>query len=129
MEQLSLSGNVEFLGHRDDIAQIMNSIDLLLVPSLDEPFGYINIEAGAAGVPVIASAVGGIPEIIVEGETGLLVAPEDSNALSEAICRVFEDGELLQRLGRGAEKHVERCFSQEQGLLKWEGLFESLIGE
>jgi glycosyltransferase involved in cell wall biosynthesis len=79
------------------------------MPSLEEGFGLPLAEAMAAGLPTVASRVGGMPEIVVDGETGILVAPGDADALADAIVRVLADPELGRRLGEaGRARAVER---------------------
>jgi glycosyltransferase involved in cell wall biosynthesis len=115
-----------FAGHRDDIPQVMRSLDILVVPSLEEPFGYVNIEAGAAGVPVIASNVGGIPEIVVDGETGRLVPPADRSAIAGALTELLSSQPLRQALGDAARRRIEQYFSAAARLQEWERLFAAI---
>ena len=92
----------------------MLDMDVGVVPSLlQEPFGLVNIELMACGLPVIASRVGGIPEIVLDGVTGLLVEPNDPQALSEAMAKLLDDPELRKRMGENARKHVVQNFSLE----------------
>lgn len=107
-----IGNRVVFLGLRDDVGALLTQHDLLLVPSIwKEAFGFVLIEAMAAGCPTIASAVGGIPEVISDGEDGLLVPPEDPEALSEAIVRLWNDPELRARLAKNARTKVAARFS------------------
>jgi glycosyltransferase involved in cell wall biosynthesis len=80
-----------------------------VVPSAwQEPFGIVALEAMDAGVPVVASATGGLAEVVDDGETGLLVPPGDAGALADAIGRLVADVELRRRLGDGAARRIER---------------------
>jgi glycosyltransferase involved in cell wall biosynthesis len=84
---------------------------VLCLPSRSESFGVALLEAGAYGLPVVASRVGGIPEIVTDGETGLLVPPEDPAALSDALERVLSDPERARRLGDNLRRRVVADFS------------------
>lgn len=122
--QLHIESRVRFIGHRDDIPAVMKSLDFLVVPSLSEPFGYVNIEAGAAGKPVIASRVGGIPEIVIDSETGLLVEADNRLELAEACRKLLENSDLREDLGLAARKRIENFFSMRHGLQRFEKIFE-----
>jgi glycosyltransferase involved in cell wall biosynthesis len=102
---------VRFLGWRDDVAQLMNVFDLLLVPSLWEGFGLVILEAMAHQIPTVASAVSAIPEIIVHGETGLLVPPRNTDALADALVSLLSDTPLRKHMGMLAEDRLESHFS------------------
>jgi glycosyltransferase involved in cell wall biosynthesis len=118
-----------FLGHRSDIPEVMRALDILVVPSLEEPFGYVNIEAGAAGVPVIASNVGGIPEIVIDGQTGRLVPPGDPEPIRSTLIELLNDEPLRRSLGEAARRHVEQHFSTDVRLEEWERLFAAVLAE
>ena len=96
---LPMADRVELAGWRQDAAGELGSFDVVVVPSLAEPFGTVAAEAAAAGVPVVASRVGGLPEVVLDGETGLLVEPGDARALSEAVVALLGDAALRDRLG------------------------------
>ena len=100
--------------------QFWNSVDVCVVPSLIEPFGLVALEALACGVPVIATAVGGLKEIVVEAECGLLVAPGDVAGLSSALCEVIGNKSLRQRLAAGARSRAQDFSLQRRsrGLLR-----------
>jgi glycosyltransferase involved in cell wall biosynthesis len=108
---LGLGDHVRFLGWRDDAAQLMNAFDLLIVPSLWEGFGLVILEAMAHQIPVVASAVSAIPEIVVHGETGLLVPARDVDALAGALVSLLGDAPLRKHMGMLAEDRLETHFS------------------
>jgi glycosyltransferase involved in cell wall biosynthesis len=108
---LGLGDAVRFLGWRDDVAQLMHAFDLLLVPSIWEGFGLVILEAMAHQLPTVASAVSAIPEIVVDGETGLLVPPRDVDALAGALVSLFVDVPLRKHMGMLAEDRLESHFS------------------
>ena len=102
-------GGVRFRGEvrRDELAQWYEACDIFVAPSRYESFGLIYLEAMARAKPVIGCRVGGVPEVVVDGETGLLVPPEDPHALAEAILRLLRDDPLRERLGKaGRDRHL-----------------------
>jgi glycosyltransferase involved in cell wall biosynthesis len=103
---------VHFLGHRDDVGPIMrDAADFLVAPSRQEAFGRVIIEAALAGIPAIGTRVDGIPEAILEDQTGLLVPPESPEALADAIARLSADGQLRRRLGATAAQRAHELFT------------------
>jgi glycosyltransferase involved in cell wall biosynthesis len=90
---------------RSRMPDFWNSVDIAVVPSLYEPFGLVALEALACGVPVVATAVGGLPEIVVDGENGILVPPGDPAALAKALLALLTDERL--RLAEGARRRAE----------------------
>jgi len=95
----------------EQVGAFLERARVLCLPSRSESFGVALLEAGAYGLPVVASRVGGIPEIVTEGETGLLVPPEDPAALSDALERVLSDPERARRLGDNLRRRVVADFS------------------
>jgi 2-deoxystreptamine N-acetyl-D-glucosaminyltransferase/2-deoxystreptamine glucosyltransferase len=87
---------------------VLAALDVLVLPSAYEEMGSVLVEAMAAGLPVVASAVGGIPEVVQDGVTGLLVPPGDADALAAALDRLVADPALRARLAAGARAHARR---------------------
>ncbi|MAS35990.1 MAG: hypothetical protein CL610_18425 [Anaerolineaceae bacterium] len=108
---LGIESAVRFLGWRDDVPQLMNAFDVLLMPSLWEGFGLVILEAMSRQVPVIASAVSAIPEIVAHGETGLLVPPRDVDAMTAALIQLLGDAPLRRHMGMLAEDRLETRFT------------------
>lgn len=98
-EQLDLSSWVVFVGSRRDIPRVLHALDVFVLPSLYEGFGIALLEAMAAGKPVIATAVGGIPEFVLSGETGLLIEPGNVEALADAIDRLLSHPQQARIMG------------------------------
>lgn len=98
-------------GERDDIPEVMRGLDLFVLPSLREGISNTILEAMASGLPVVATRVGGNPELVVEGKTGMLVPTEDPVALSEAIRFYLHHPEESNRHGRAGRERAETCFS------------------
>jgi glycosyltransferase involved in cell wall biosynthesis len=102
-----------FMGFQKNVPSWLTAADVVLVPSHAEPLGNATLEAMAYARPVIGTLVGGIPEMVVDGETGLLVSPRNPVALAGAIERLLEDEELRGRLGLAARRRCEEMFSLE----------------
>lgn len=111
IRELGLDGAVRLLGHQRDVSGVMAAADLVVLSSLWEPLGNVLLEALAVGRPVVATRVGGVPEIVREGETGHLVAPGDPDALARAIVGVLADPGGAARLGERGRQHVARQFN------------------
>jgi glycosyltransferase involved in cell wall biosynthesis len=125
-QQLNITEHIIFSGYRDDIPQIIEVIDIFTFPSFSESFGRSLLEAMAASKPIIASNVGGIPEIVVDGETGLLVPPSNSTELTAAISYLLEDDNLRKKMGRKGRKRVEELFTIEKNVKAIETLYIEL---
>jgi glycosyltransferase involved in cell wall biosynthesis len=106
--ELRLDGRARFLGSvpRETVLRLFRAADASVLPSAWENFPHTVVEALAVGCPVIATAVGGVPEVVRDGENGLLVPPNDAGALGEAIERFFSDDELRERLAAAAPPSV-----------------------
>ena len=107
---LGMSDRFKFLGFRKDAPRLVQAFDVIAVPSHVEPLGNATLEAMAAGRPVVGSRVGGIPEMIVDGETGTLVPPSDPQALADAIARVVQDPSLRSGMARAARARARKAF-------------------
>jgi len=118
-----LEQRVVFLGHREDVADLLSAADAFVLPSRSEAFPNGAIEAMAAGLPVIASAVGGLLDLIEPGRTGMLVPPGDANALAAALRQLFTDPALAGRFGEAAQAHVRQRYSFERMVTSFEELY------
>jgi glycosyltransferase involved in cell wall biosynthesis len=127
--ELGLGENVRFLGERRDISAVLASIDISVVASRSESQSNVILESMAAGKPVVASRVGGNRELIREGETGLLFAPDDDAALSKAIARLLEDRALRLQYGARAKKFAHTHFRLENIREHYEQLYATLLEE
>ncbi len=104
VRRLGLRGRVILAGHRSDLQHYLGCLDLLVHPALKEGLGVSLLEASSAGVPIVASRVGGIPEVVRDGETGLLVSPGDAAGLASAVGRLLADAQQRRAMGaRGRE--------------------------
>jgi len=109
-----LDGRVVLAGYRRDIPACMRGMDLLVHPSLSESFGQVIVEAMAAGTAVVATEVGGVPEIVTHGETGLLVPPRDPGAIVRAVRELYRQPDLRRRLALAGRESVRARFSIER---------------
>lgn len=107
VDALSLAGHVHFLGHRTDVPQCLAMMDIVVSASLGEPFGMVIVEAMALARPVVATQLAGPLEIITNGVNGILVPPEDAQALARALARLVGDPGLRDRLGNAAKQHAD----------------------
>ncbi|MEN9480016.1 MAG: hypothetical protein RLZZ298_1411 [Pseudomonadota bacterium] len=122
-----LGERVHLLGLRRDVTNVLASLDVFVLPTHQEALGTAFIEAGAMGLPVVASNVDGVPEVVQDGHTGFLVPVRDSGAIVEAICRLLGDITLRQSMGANAAGFVRRKFSREVMAQGMEALYLSLI--
>lgn len=112
-EHLGVTERVVWAGHRTDIRRVLAALDLCVLASVEESLPLVLLEAMAAGLPVVATAVGGIPECIRPGQTGLLVPPADSEALAHAIIALLADPDRCQAFGQAGAVWVRQRFSAE----------------
>jgi glycosyltransferase involved in cell wall biosynthesis len=109
--EAGLQDRVSWLGEREDVPELLSALDILLLPSWEEPFGRALIEAMALGVPVIATNVGGPPEILDEGREGLLLPPREPRAWAQAISGLAQSSERRREMGRAGRRRVEQAFT------------------
>ena len=128
-QELGLTARVKFLGsrNRQEIKKLMRGCKLFVLPSRHEPFGIVITEALASQKPVVATAVGGIREIIENCETGILVEPENPSALVMAMRTVLEDAKLGERLGHRGHELVKERFRWEIAAARYESAFSKLL--
>ncbi len=120
-----LQNVVHFIGARDDVPRLMKSADLLVHPSHEEGFPNVILEAMSAILPIVSTNVGGIPEAIAEGRSGLLVPPKQPNTLAEAAMVLLGDEEKRTAFGQRGRKIVEKRFSIEQLIARHEKIYRS----
>lgn len=125
--ELGVAQAVRWLGFRDDVPRILSLTDVFALPSENEPFGRAIIEAMAAGKPVVATRSGGVPEIVDEGETGLLVEPRSGTQLARAICQLLGDPELAERMGQAGLERARRSFDTHRVAETVQGLYDRTL--
>ncbi len=121
--ELGLERVVSFLGHREDVRSRLDAADIFVLPSRSEAFPNAVLEAMAAGLPVIASDVGGVREVVRHAATGLIVPPGDPVALASAICRLMADPPLAHGLGDAARTEVTARYSFDRMIDQFEALY------
>jgi glycosyltransferase involved in cell wall biosynthesis len=124
---LGISENVVFLGHREDTDELLKALDIFVLPSLNEGIPMALLEAMAASRAVVASRVGGIPEIVEDGVEGILVEPMDVNQLAESCGRLIESPETAMKMGEQARKRVVQEFSATAMADRVAGLYKELV--
>jgi len=124
---LGIADRVVFTGFRDDVPELVSTFDLFVLASVYEPFGLVLAEAMALERPVVASRVGGIPEVVADGESGLLVPPRDPSALAEAAARLLRDEALARRMGQAGRQRVLAQFTVEAMTSKTMALYEEIL--
>lgn len=125
--QSGLADRVHWTGQLADVRPPLAAMDLFVHPGAPEPFGLVNIEAMAMGKPVVAFGHGALPEIVLDGETGLLVAPGDTNALAASVSRLLEDPTESQKMGRAGRERVDDCFRIERTVAGLDTLYRGLL--
>lgn len=127
---LGLGEAVRFVGHRQDVARLLAAMDLLVHASIaPEPFGRVLIEGMAAAKPVVASAAGGVPEIVLDGQTGLLVEPGDVQGFAQAILSLLRHPERAAALGRAGRQRVEAHFTIERYVRQVQEVYGAVLGD
>jgi N-acetyl-alpha-D-glucosaminyl L-malate synthase BshA len=124
-----ISEDVLFLGKQNDMARLLSIADILLLPSELESFGLVALEAMACEVPVVATLVGGLPEVVREGQDGFLCALGDVDGMSAACLRILENPTLRVEMGKSARAHARREFCASKIVLRYEELYVQTIRE
>jgi glycosyltransferase involved in cell wall biosynthesis len=96
------------------VPSLLEGSSVFVLPSLQETFGIVNLEAMASGLPIVATRVGGVPEVVLDGETGFIVPPNDPEALAEKSAALIRDKKLREEMGRRGRRRVEELYSVER---------------
>jgi sugar transferase (PEP-CTERM/EpsH1 system associated) len=126
---LGLSEIVTFVGSRTDVPQILAAVDVFTLSSLWEGMSNAVLEAMAAELPVVATAVGGTPEVVVDGVTGLLVPPHDPTSLARALTTLLREPALRRKMGQAGRERVQEQFSVERMVCRTEALYTEVLRE
>ena len=124
---LGLAGQVIFLGVRKDVPELLSIMDLFVLPSLNEGMGMSLVEAMAMGLPVIATRVGGVPEVVTGGKTGILVPARDATAIAKAIVRLARDAKLARELAQAGYKKAHSAFGAEAMVDRISAVYQELL--
>ena len=125
--EAGLTADVQFAGEQPDALPWLSVADLFLLPSAQESFGLSALEAMACEVPVIASRIGGLPEVVTEGVTGHLRLPEDTAGMAEAALALLQDPARRVAMGRAAADDVRRRFHEDAVVPVYERLYAEVI--
>jgi glycosyltransferase involved in cell wall biosynthesis len=124
---LNLSTSVHFLGERSDVFDILSESDLFVLPSLSEGLSNVLLEAMVANLPVVATDIGGNPEVVQHGKTGLLIPPKDVDELTAAIMQILQSPDMACRFGHAGRTRVVTEFSLENMVRQTQDLYLSLL--
>ena len=127
--KMKLDNRIEFLGYRSDIPEQLTTLDIYVQPSIYEGMPNSVLEAMASGLPVIATNVGGTPEVVIDNQTGFLIPPKDPSAIAEKIMYIIEHPNLVKQIGQNARAYIEKTFSVDSMVKKTDDLFETAIRE
>jgi L-malate glycosyltransferase len=127
VETLGLGSSVRYVGVVDEVAPLLKAADLLLLPSETESFGLVALEAMASGVPVVASDVGGLPEVVEHGVTGFLAPVGDIDAMAAYCVEILGDCEVAKRFGRAARARAAQVFDYASLIPQYEKVYEQAL--
>ncbi|MEW6517488.1 MAG: glycosyltransferase family 4 protein [candidate division FCPU426 bacterium] len=122
-------GVLKYTGFMEDIGRFLSALDVFVLPSDCEPFGLVLIEAMARGIPVVATRAGGVPEIVVHGETGLLVTPQSPEAMADAVAFLLANPLERHQMGENARMRVQQHFDRRLMMRTYEALYRQTARE
>jgi N-acetyl-alpha-D-glucosaminyl L-malate synthase BshA len=122
-----LCPHVDFLGDREFIADILPAGDVFLLPSEHESFGLAALEAMSCGLPVVASNIGGLHEVVEDGDTGFLFDPHDADGMSAVITELFQDGTRRKEIGLKARERAKRDFGKDKIVEEYISFYEDIV--
>ncbi|MFB5265940.1 N-acetyl-alpha-D-glucosaminyl L-malate synthase BshA [Paenibacillus enshidis] len=128
IEELGLEDKVYFIGKQDDIAQVLSMADVLMLPSEKESFGLVALEAMACGVPTVGSTAGGIPELVIHGETGYLAPIGDTEQMAEYAIRLLTDSKDAARLRKACLQRAQTEFCNDRIRRQYEEIYYRVLG-
>ncbi|MBN2070318.1 MAG: glycosyltransferase [Candidatus Krumholzibacteriota bacterium] len=125
--EVGVASRTDFAGYRKDMDEVLKGVDISALSSDSEGLPMVVLESMAAGIPVVSTQVGGIPELVIDGITGILVPPRDSGALASAILRLVKDKALRKEMGIESRKRVESLFSTDTMVEKYCSVYDKLV--
>ncbi len=127
VEELGIEKKFTFTGFRSDSEALMKNFDVFCLPSISEGLSSAILVAMASRLPIVATQVGGIPELVLDGETGVLVPPDDADQLAVGLCKVLESPQLRKKMGCAGRQRIEETFTLERKLNETEKLYLSML--
>jgi len=127
IRELGLESHVRFLGQVRDVRAVLERSSLFILPSLREGVSLTLLEAMACGLPIVATRVGGTPEVVVEGETGLLVPSNSPDELAQAVLKLLQDSDERWRMGEAARRRVEQHFDIRRTVAEYEQMYRAHV--
>lgn len=128
ISQEGLEQFVELLGLVENVKTLYSSADALVLPSRNEGLPMVLLEAAASSLPIVATNVGGVSDVVLDGQTGYLVPPRDAYSLADAMLKMMKRSPVdLERMGANARCHVKKSFSMEETASRWESLYRGVI--
>jgi glycosyltransferase involved in cell wall biosynthesis len=127
VHQYKLERNVRLLGLRTDVARLLSGADVFLLTSISEGIPLTVIEAMAAGLPVVSTGVGGVPEVVADGHSGLLAPAGDHDALAARVCELAADAARRQEMGRRGRARAQAFFAEELMLRRYDRLYREML--
>ncbi len=126
--ELGIGSRVLALGEQDSVVDILSMSDLLLLPSIQESFGLVALEAMACQVPVVASRIGGLPELVMHGETGFLIDPDDREAMARSALQILTDDSRQAEMAAASLNRAQVHFHSDVVVPRYEEVYRSLLG-
>ncbi|RPI05662.1 MAG: glycosyltransferase [Zetaproteobacteria bacterium] len=126
-ETFGVKGDVIFLGKQDDVESLLAVADLLLLPSADEAFGLAALEGMSCGVPVVATSVGGVPEVLEDGKSGFLLPPGDIEGMARAALELLQHGERLAEFRAAARRRAVEHFDTTLVVPRYEAFYREVL--
>lgn len=127
VRELGLNGRVLLLGIRSDVPRLLGAADAAMLSSVSEGIPLTLIEAMASGLPVVSTRVGGVPEVVLEEQTGLLAPPGDSATLAAQLLRLAADAPLRRRMGEAGRQRAQAVFSEDRMLAEYDRLYREML--
>ena len=129
VKELKLSGDVHFLGEQDDIKELMSCADLFLLPSEQESFGLVALEAQSCGVPVIGTSIGGLPEVVADGQTGFLLPVGEISRMAQKALELLSQTEEYAAFQKASRERAARFFDSELIIPQYEAFYQEILNE
>lgn len=127
--ELGIYNDIRFLGKQDAVEEVLSIADVFIIPSGSETFGLAALEAMACNVPVVASDIGGLPELVIDGETGFLCPEGDLDAFAERTRQIITNDQLQHTMGEAARKRAVEVFANERIIPQYEQFYERTISQ